>query len=64
MDAIANLPALRFGKDINLFLEVGDNFVVLLLKQHGGFFGFHMDIFEHFAQFQQFGVTLAVGLEL
>ena len=58
------LPALRFSQDFDLILEIGNNFVVLLFKQHGGFFGFQMDVFKHFTHFHQFSITFAVSFEL
>lgn len=57
-------PLFRLGQCFDLFAEVGDNFLVLLLQNVSSFLRLQVHIFEQFAQFGQFGVALAVDFQL
>lgn len=47
-----------------MFVEVNNNFLVLLLEQMGRFFGFQMDVLKKFAHFGQLNIALAIDFEL
>lgn len=59
-----HIPWFWFDENFELFLEIGYDFVVLLLHHHDGFLGLQMDIFKEFPQFGQFKITVTVGLKL
>lgn len=61
---VINLPLTGLGQLFDLFLEVDTDFLVLLLQDVCGLFGFQMNFVQQFAQLQQFDVTVAVDGEL
>lgn len=60
----ASLPIFSLRESFNLFVEVNNNFLVLLLEQMGRFFGFQMDVLKKFAHFGQLNIALAIDFEL
>ena len=58
------LPIFRLWESFNLFIEINNNFLMLLLQQMSRFFRFQMNIFKKLAHFAQLNVTLAVDFKL